>query len=237
MFRLLLLLLLIIVAFIVFQGNALRLKTVYIVGTQTKTPEYVAMLSGLIKGLGYKSISDDEIMRNLSKDYTIEFLRTQWVFPDTIYLYIKEREPAAILTWLGIRYTMDDQGMIMTQSIDLTPIDCLPIVSGFMQPSSIQVGQMLEVKNNSQLEAYRIIIEELQLQMYTSQITDIKLSDPNDLSIISIDGITVRLGDSTYMRAKIGAARTDIAYLRQLGKINGILDVTIPEDAKYTPDR
>jgi len=237
MFRLLFLLFIIIVAFIVFQGNALRLKTVYIVGTHTKTPQYVAELSGLARGLRYRSVSDAEITRNLRKDHTIEFLYTQWVFPDTIYLYVKERTPASSFTWLGIRYTMDDQGMVMTESIQLTSSEGLPTVSGFMQPGSIQVGQMLEVRNSSQMDAYRVIMEELQLQAYISQVSDIKLSDPNDLSIVSIDGITVRLGDASYMRAKIGAARTDIAYLRQLGKTNGILDVSIPEDAKYTPDR
>ena len=44
------------------------------------------------------------------------------------------------------------------------------------------------------------------------------------------------LGDASYMQAKIGAVRTDMAYLRQLGKTSGILDVTIPEDAKYMPE-
>jgi hypothetical protein len=35
------------------------------------------------------------------------------------------------------------------------------------------------------------------------------------------------------MRAKIGAMRTDIAYLQQLGETSGVLDVTIPEDGKF----
>ena len=52
----------------------------------------------------------------------------------------------------------------------------------------------------------------------------------------ALEGVTVRLGDSRYMQAKIGAIRTDMAYLRQLGKTGGILDVTTPEDAKYMPE-
>ena len=53
---------------------------------------------------------------------------------------------------------------------------------------------------------------------------------------MTAEGVTVRLGDANYMQAKIGAVRTDMAYLRQLGKTSGILDVTTPEDAKYMPE-
>ena len=63
-------------------------------------------------------------------------------------------------------------------------------------------------------------------------------SGDNSLSSLGIttEGVTVRLGEASYMQAKIGAVRTDMAYLRQLGKTSGILDVTIPEDAKYMPE-
>ncbi|MEG0901849.1 MAG: hypothetical protein RSG96_06995, partial [Clostridia bacterium] len=77
---------------------------------------------------------------------------------------------------------------------------------------------------------------ELMLQGYQSQVTEINISDPMNIYLITAEGITVRLGDSNYMQAKIGAVRTDMAYLRQLGKNSGLLDVTIPEDAKYLPD-
>ena len=65
---------------------------------------------------------------------------------------------------------------------------------------------------------------------------EINLSNPRDIYVLVAGGITVRLGDRQHMRAKIGALRTDIAYLQQLGKTTGVLDVTIPEDAKYRPD-
>ena len=72
--------------------------------------------------------------------------------------------------------------------------------------------------------------------MYQSQISEINLSNPENIYLITVEGITVRLGNASYMQAKIGAVRTDMAYLRQLGKTSGILDVTTPEDAKYMPE-
>jgi len=79
-------------------------------------------------------------------------------------------------------------------------------------------------------------MSELDLQMYASQVSEINLADPENLYLVTAEGVTVRLGDAKYMQAKIGAVRTDMAYLRQLGKKGGILDVTTPEDAKYMPE-
>ena len=92
------------------------------------------------------------------------------------------------------------------------------------------------VRSEKQMEAYQAIISELSLQMYSDQVTEINLANPENIYLITAEGITVRLGDSKYMQAKIGAIRTDMSYLRQLGKTSGILDVTTPEDAKYMPE-
>jgi hypothetical protein len=109
------------------------------------------------------------------------------------------------------------------------------VVTGF-QVTGISVGQKLEVKDQRQISAYVSIMSELALQMYRDQISELNLSDSDNLYLVTVDGITVRLGNGDYMRAKIGAMRTDMAYLRQLGKTSGILDVSIPQDAKYMPD-
>ena len=111
----------------------------------------------------------------------------------------------------------------------------MPVVTGF-RVSNISVGQQLAVRSQGQLEAYRVIMEELELQMYQSQVSEINLADPDNIYLVTAEGVTVRLGDANYMQAKIGAVRTDMAYLRQLGKTSGILDVTTPEDAKYMPE-
>lgn len=111
----------------------------------------------------------------------------------------------------------------------------LPVVTGF-RVSNVNVGQQLMVRSEKQMEAYQAIISELSLQMYSDQVTEINLANPENIYLITAEGITVRLGDSKYMQAKIGAIRTDMSYLRQLGKTSGILDVTTPEDAKYMPE-
>jgi len=83
------------------------------------------------------------------------------------------------------------------------------------------------------LIAYSSIVSELTIQKYIKNIKSINVSDIETLTLVTHSGITVQLGDGNYMRAKIGAMRTDIAYLQQVGETSGVLDVSIPEDGKF----
>jgi cell division septal protein FtsQ len=219
---------------ILLQGVVFRLTTVYVIGNVTKTPQEVAAASGLVKGLNMFSISEDEVRENLGSDHTIVFEKMQKDYPSTIYLYISERESVASIQWLGLLYTLDDEGMVMDEANSTELPKGMPSVTG-LQVTSIHVGQPLEVRNQKQMQAYFDIVSELKLQYYLDQITEINLSDTDNLYLQTANGISVRLGTGEYIRAKIGAIRTDIPYLEQLGKNSGVLDVSTPEDAKYSP--
>ena len=214
------------------QQTLFRLETVYVVGNVEKTPQEVVMASGLVRGRNMITIEEEDVAKALSQDHTIIFKGMQKEYPNTIYLYIEERKTVAAMQWLGILYTLDREGVVMEESTSTTPPAGMPVITGF-RVSNINVGQQLMVRSEKQMDAYREIMEELELQMYQSQVAEINLADPGNIYLIMVEGVTVRLGDASYMQAKIGAVRTDMAYLRQLGKTSGILDVTIPEDAKY----
>lgn len=217
------------------QQTLFRLETVYVVGNEEKTPQEIVMASGLVRGRNMITIEEEDVAETLSQDHTIIFKGMQKEYPNTIYLYIEERKTVAAMQWLGILYTLDREGVVMKESTSSSPPAGMPVVTGF-RVSNINVGQQLLVRSENQMEAYREIMEELELQMYQSQVAEINLADPSNIYLITVEGVTVRLGDASYMQAKIGAVRTDMAYLRQLGKTSGILDVSIPEDAKYMPE-
>ncbi len=233
--RLLFLLVCAVAALVVLQGTVFRLKTVYVVGNKTKSPQEIAMLSGLMKGMNIFAVSEKDVREMLSQDHTVEFLSMQKEYPSTIYLYISERVSTAVFQWLGIQYLLDPQGLVMEESNALLLPEGMLAVTGLV-PTEIRVGQKLVVEDAAQLSAYVSIISELSLQLYMDQISELNLSDPDNLYLVTVDGITVRLGNGDHMRAKIGAMRTDMVYLRQLGKSSGILDVSVPQDGKYMPE-
>ena len=233
--RLILLLAIAVAVIIVLQGSVFRLTTVYVVGNVHKSAQQIAAASGLVKGLNIFAVNEEDVRRSLSTDHTIVFQGMRKDYPSTIYLYITEREPAASTQWLGLLYTLDAEGVVLDENNTLTVPGGMPSVTG-LAVTNIHVGQRLNVRDVEQLQAYYDIISELNLQYYREQVVEINLSNPRDIYILTAIGITARLGDRQHMRAKVGAIRTDIAYLQQLGKTSGVLDVTIPEDAKYRPE-
>lgn len=234
-FKFLALLAVITIALIVIQETVFRLQTVYVIGNETKTPQQVVTASGLVRGRNMLSIEEEEVARAFSTDHTIIFKGMQKEYPNTIYLYIEERKVVAAMQWLGILYTLDEEGVVMEEKSASSLPAGIPVITGF-RLSSVSVGRSLMVRSEKQLEAYKAIMQELRLQLYASQISEINLADVTNIYLVTVEGVTIRLGDAGYMQAKIGAVRTDMAYLRQLGKTSGVLDVTTPEDAKYMPE-
>lgn len=241
-FRFLLLLAIVTVGVVVAQQTLFRLETVYVIGNQDKTPQQVVIASGLSRGQNMLNIEEADIARRMSEDHTIIFKGMQKEYPSTIHLYIEERKTVATMQWLGMLYTLDGQGMVMKMENSSILPHGLPVVTGF-KASNVTVGQFLGLKDIKQLEAYQTLMYELNQQIYADQVSEINLADPQNLYLVTLEGVTARLGNAEWMEGKIGAVKTCMAYLRQLGKTNGVLDVAdvtdlqnVKNEAKYMPE-
>lgn len=233
--KFLILLAIVTVGIVVIQETVLRLETVYVVGNEEKTAQQVVTASGLVRGRNMLGIEEAEVAKALARDHTIIFKGMQKEYPNTIYLYIQERKAVAAVQWLGILYTLDEEGMVMSERNAEAPPAGMPVVTGLIA-GSVQVGQKLSLRTPGQLEAYCEIMKELGLQLYANQVSEINLADPEAIYLVTVEGVTVRLGDASDMRAKIGAVNTAMARLRQWGELGGVLDVTTPVMPKYKPE-
>ena len=232
MVRLIAFLLIVSAVLIVLQTVIFRLNTVYVVGNDKFSAEYIVSLSGLHSGDKIVNITETEVRKKLEKDHWIVLNHLYKRYPNEIYLFVDEREVVAIMQWLGIEYTLDINGVVLEEFTGMDYAGDVPTVYGFKISNAV-VGEPLAVRSDAQLVAYSSILSELMIQRYASHVSSINLSDTDALTMLTVEGITVQLGNSDYMRAKIGAMRTDIAYLQQLGETSGVLDVTQPEDGKF----
>ncbi|MBP3647668.1 MAG: FtsQ-type POTRA domain-containing protein [Clostridia bacterium] len=234
-FRFLVFLCLLTVAVIVAMETLFRLETVYVIGNEQKSPQQIVISSGLVRGRNMLGIEEEEVAEAFARDHTIIFKGMQKEYPGTIYLYVEERKISASMQYLGMLYTLDSQGLVMEEYNTAVPPMGIPVVTGF-SANAVTVGQTIAVRNVRQLEAYQTIMYELAQQLCSDEFSEINLADPENLYLVTIEGVTVRAGNASSMRAKIGAVRTAMAYLRQLGKEGGTLDVTKPAEAKYLPE-
>ncbi len=231
-FRLVSSLVLICLVLILLQSVLFRLKTVYVIGAKSRSAEEIAALSGLVKGESIVAVTEGKVRRNLASDHWVTLLHLYKQYPNEIFLVVDEREIAATMQWLGIEYTLDIDGMVLDEYSDMDFEGELPIVYGF-KVGNVSVGEILSVRSEAQLVAYSSIVSELTIQQYIDKVVSINVSDPDALSLLTASGITVQLGNRDNMRAKIGAMRTDIAYLHQVGESSGVLDVNKPEDGRF----
>ncbi len=234
-FRFLIFLMIVMAALIVVMENYFTLEVIYVVGNEKKTAEQIINASGLVSGRNMIGIEEKDVAAAFAADHTIIFKGMQKEYPNAIYLYVQERRTVASLQWLGMLYTLDAEGLVMTQENSAALPQGLPVITG-LNANSVAVGQKLLLRDEKQLKAYEKIMYEMEQQQCADQFSEVSLADPNNIFLVTVEGITVRAGDASNMRAKIGAVRTTMAYLRQLAKTGGILDVTNPQEPKYMPE-
>ncbi len=209
-----------------------RLRDVEVLNVTHEQAQYIAAASGLTRGQNIFDIKAEDIAKNIQRDYSLVFRDMRVALPDKVILEVEIRKEVTLLEWLGVYYTLDKEGMVMQHNCDEELKKIMPEVSGFTM-RSIRLGKKLEPLKSSQLTAYQTLIGELMMQDYIDEISEINLDDPQEITLQTKDGISVRLGDASDIRHKIQAIRTCLGYLRGLGESSGLLDVTVPERSKY----
>ena len=234
-FRVFVLLSILSVGLVVVLQTVFRLEAVCVIGHETRTARDIINVSGLTYGQNVFTIDPDDVRASLEKDHTIILKDIQIKYPNLVYLHVKERYPVALMQWLGVHYVLDKDGLVMDESSGTELIGTMPLVTGF-RVSNAHKGQFLTVKSQLQLEAYSELIVELNKQKYAPYVTEIRLNNPDNIYMVTADGISVRLGSPTDLKRKIQAVRTASSYLRALDEHAGVLDVNEPTDVKYRPD-
>ncbi len=234
-FRFFVLLSILTIGIVIMLQTVFRLEAVCVIGHETHTAQEVINASGLTYGQSIFSIRENDVARSLESDYTLIFRGMQVKHPNLVYLHVEEREPVALMQWLGVYYVLDKDGLVMDETTSTELVGTLPLVSG-IRVSGAHKGHFLTVNSQTQLDAYRQLIVELNKQNYASQITEIRLSNPDNIYLVTVEGISVRVGKPEDLKHKVQALRTTIAYLRALGETAGVLDVSNSGEVKYRSD-
>lgn len=235
-FRFFTLLTLLTVGLVIVLQTLFRLEAVCVIGHETRSARDVINASGLTYGQSIFSIKTEDVARQVEKDHTLIFKGMQIKYPNLVYLQVEEREPVALMQWLGVHYVLDKDGLVMNETTGTDLIGTLPLVTG-IRVSNAHKGQFLTVKSQVQLDAYCKLIVELNKQNYAGQVTEIRLNNPENIYLVTAEGISVRIGKAEDLKRKVQAIRTTMAYLRALGEDAGVLDVSVPTEAKYRSDK
>ena len=223
------------VGFLVY-GAVFRVRSVTVEGCRVISPEEVIRLSGISIGMNTFSISDDQVEAGVESNRYLSFVCVDRQLPDRVVIQVRERTPASQVKYCGIAYTLDNRGMVLeeSQNTSETPED-LVLVNG-LNIRRCMVGESLQLHSDSQMSVYTELLVELKVMSALDEVSELDLTDMDNLFLVSRDGYTVRLGDAGSLHAKLRAMLLTRDHLNADGHTGGTIDVSTPVNPTYTPD-
>ncbi len=102
------------VAFIL-RATVFSIRYVRVIGIHNLTWEQVASSAGITQSSNYFSLREDKIRDGINANRFLVYERMQKVFPNSVVLYVRERQPIASINYIGVSYIMADDGIILSR--------------------------------------------------------------------------------------------------------------------------
>lgn len=193
----------------------------------------VAKASGLDRGVLFFTVKEDEVKRGINANRYLHFLGMEKVFPNTIELYVQERQPTAFFTHLGMGYVLSEDGVILEETKDLQQGARLMKLTGLSVWGQPALGAIPTSTDPAQMEILKEILQEIKVWGFEQDVASIDISQSMNLSLITQDGFTIYLGNESYLYAKIGTVQSVIQDLRRRQKVGGIIEAAKPGEVTY----
>lgn len=226
---------------VILNESLLKIKAVMVSGNVRISREEVILAAGLDRPVSYFSVNEKKIAQGIESNRYLKFVGLEKFFPDRLTLYVEERQPMVQVQEMGADYFLADDGMVLErkgrdekQAPAGINLDAMIVVTG-LKPKEMRVGRFMIAGSTAHMEAYVQLLDELEQQRFSSEISELNVTNPESLYLVTRDGYTAHLGDLSELRAKIGTVRAVVYRLREMGKVGGRLEASIPGEVIYTP--
>ncbi|MBQ8537610.1 MAG: FtsQ-type POTRA domain-containing protein [Clostridia bacterium] len=225
---------LLVVVGVILQSTLFRVRSINVYGNVNLSAEEIVVQSGLAQGQNIFAINKEQVEERINANRYLKYQSLRRDYPDTVTLVVYERVPCATLQSLGIQYTLDKTGMVLEQTEQLTPMEGLVVLTG-VQVEQATVGRSLILKSEQQLTACQGVLYELETQGMLREISELNVSDLDNLYLVSLDGFSIRLGAYEQIRAKLISFSAVHDELLRQGYTGGTIDVSAPIYPTYIP--
>jgi len=214
-------------------------RDVMVVGNRNLLREEVVTHSGVKLGDNLLTISAAQLKKNLEQNRYIEYLGHGFDYRGTLTLRISERLGMAVVYDLGYYYVLDEKGMVLEVAGSAYPTGVAgPKVTGFSLESNsrITVGEALPVHDKGQLDVLELLLGELSNTNMLARTSELNVKNVENMYILTAEGATVVLGDSSDIRTKLLIAREVLSLREAQGDLLGAkIDVSSGKNAHYIP--
>lgn len=207
-------------------------RDVQVVGAGEIPEADVRRLSGIRLGSRMLSLDGERVRLDVESDGRVAFVSLQSRLPNRVVLTVRPRTEDAVILQAGKILVLDSDGYVVSVT-DTLPGGSAVYVTG-MKASYYTLGRQLDTADG-RCGCMKVVLEALKRQGATAYVSELSVADTADLRVITRTGMTVRLGDSGNMDAKITWMAGALADLEARGETTGTLDVSSGTKADYAP--
>ncbi len=216
------------------QSSTLVLKEIKVNGDLlTKNDAEIVSLSGLRLGMNILRVDKKEIEGNFSANNRVELMDVHIQMPDTVVLEVRERTARAAVNCAGVILTIDMDGYILDRMSSIPQSGNIPVINGMDVRVSVQ-GKTIESGTKGQIEVMRNVLSAIYAADFQQSVSELNVSDLDNLYLISDSGIQILIGDDEMLDAKLAWTQAVLEVLTSEGVMNGVVDVSSGNNAVYS---
>ena len=156
-------------------------------------------------------------------------------FPSRVFINVTELSPVATVNWMGALLMLGPDGVVMESTSQIELQLDVPVITG-ASIKSARVGEAVTYSVAGQDEAVALLLEAIDWQGFTSEVSEINVAALDDLYLVTQDGLIIRLGSAENIDEKLALARATLKPIRSAYEVRGaVLDVSTGVHADFRP--
>ena len=207
-------------------------RNVDVVGNQSVSADAVLRASGIRLGTRLGAVDADAVRTNVDATGVLAFVKLERRYPVSVLLTVRERSRDAMILQAGKLVLLDSEGFVVSAG-DSAPAESIPYITG-LKPTACRLGAQLDV-SPTRLEAFTTVLNALKARGGMAYTSELDLTTPTDIRIITRTGVTVLLGDVANMENKVAWMVGALQDLERRGETLGRLDVSSGTRADFLP--
>lgn len=214
------------VSLVIAGGRVFVVHSVVVEGNRFISAEEIMQTGGVSIGDSMFTLDTAAVAEKINAHQYLTCNSVWRDFPDRVFINVTEHQPVATANWMGSLVMLGQDGVVMeiTGQIDIEL--AVPVITG-ASIKSVRVGEAVTYGVAGQAEAVEAVLEAIDWQGFTGEISEINVGTLDDLYLVTVDGLIIRLGDSEKLDEKILTARSALVPLRAAYAMRGaVLDVS-----------
>lgn len=217
------------ISILMFKSEYFNIRNIVVENNKSVSAEEVTVLSE-IKGVNIFLVNKNKLEENIKKNPYIEGIDIKRRFPSTLVIKVKEKQIKGLIKFQNSFINVDSKGK-MVQVVNKFPNGEIPLIEG-IKVEQYAPGLNLIKDDNIKQAALEAVLTVNDYNEYNGLIYSINIEDVYNITLKTMNGLFIKLGDWTDIGNKLTYAYNVLKSEKVKGK-KGTIEV-LKLQSEYT---